>query len=250
MDSELDDEVAEMLEAIAGDQYSPEGAATILERTYGIDVSDMDSDDAVKMRESWEEGDVDGMVDVLEEYDVDDELIEQFETMARSQAPSPSDGDASPSPNGDSPSASAESDSPSREEVQQMIRQETPDAQEIVDMLKSEIQQPQQAQQGEGGGEGQMNPQQQMALKLLTEHLGGGGGGEMAKLGQQFQKAAMSQYLNKLQRPSLGDLIEKRIYEDVADEYAEEYKQEIFEGDPMEELESDEEGDGILDGLL
>lgn len=249
MPDELDDDVREMLEAIAGEQYSPDGAATILERTYGIDVSDMDSEDAVKMRESWEEGDVDGMVEVLEEYDVDDDLIEQFESMARQQSPSPSDD--GPSENGETPTASASDDSPSREEVQQMIRQETPDAQEIVDMLKSEIQPDQPAQQGgEGGGEGQMSQQQQMALKLLTEHLGSGGGGEMAKLGQQFQKAAMSQYLQKLQQPTLGDIIQRRIYEDVADEYAEEYKQEVFEGDPMEELESDEEGDGFLEGLF
>ena len=248
--------VPPVLEDFIGDMADNFGmetgqAITLLKTQYGFDATEVSEDDAEAFVEAFEDGDKDATVEVLEANGATAEQIDRItdhmefaeehaEEIKESAGDDEKNPTEAPSSNGATPSNDSASSGPSHAEVRQMIREETPSAADIASEIKQGM-----AQESGGGGDGGVNPQQQMALKLITEHLGNsGGGGQMAELGQQFQKAAMSSYLKKLSRPSLGEIVEMRIYEDMADEYADEYKEKFFEGEPMDELaETDDDGD-------
>lgn len=232
--------------------------AQLLEIQYDLDVSEVESDDAVRFRDAYDDGDVDTMVDVLEANDVSDEHIDQFKAEIQAMSGDDPGDDGSPSGNGQTPQASTDAGSSDsgggsglteaqRREVAQIVQQSTPETDEIAQRVVSSLQN--QAAGGggsSGGGEGQAQGQQQLGqlISLAQLAMGNQGGGQMAELGQMMDKAAKKRLVQQLTKPSLGDIIEMRMYEKMSDKYADEWMQEMFEGDPFEDLdEANESGD-------
>ena len=253
---EIPESLEEFISNIAdGTGFETGQVITYLDTQYGLDVTEVSEEDADKFVEAFDAGDEETVREILEEYDAGEENIEKFLGEMEFVQDTRDTIEQTPSPDTDTNGKEAPTtqkadsgDGMSREEVRQMIRQETPSASQIASEIRSDMEQ---QSGGQGQGDDGLSMQQQTALQLISQHLGNSGGGQMAELGQQFQKAAMNSYLKKLQKPTLGEIMEMKMYDKLADEYADEYAEELFDGDPLEELEEvdddadDESGWGL-----
>lgn len=221
-----------------------------VERQIGIDLADVEDDDAERFVDAIESNEIDEAVQVLDEYGATDEDKQMFRQVFESTT---ADGQADVAGNGDSPpdsSGSSDSDGggddgltpAQRQEIQQMI----PTADDIAGELRSQMTG---GGGGGGGGGGQsggegMSQQQQMALQIASNFLGsGGGGGQMAELGQEVQKAAMQSFIQEMRKPSFGDMVEAKLYEDMAPEYAEQFKESYMDDETKEVFGVDDDDD-------
>jgi hypothetical protein len=236
----LDDFITELAEGAGMESGT---AITMIQQNYGLDVYEVSEDDASKFVEAFEANDRETVVEVLEEYDVSEEHINRFTDQMDFIEEQSGGGDSGgSSEDSDTPAGTAETtptgdDTPTREEVQAMIREETPDADEIAATLEDRL------TGGGGGGQAQQAPQgdgnqwqKEAAVRIAQQFMqNDSGNGAAAQLGERFQTAAMNNFLKRLSRPSIGDMVEMKMYERMSDEMADEYADEFF-GDPMEEL--------------
>lgn len=204
-----------------------------LDRAHGLDVAEVDDDDAEKFVDAVEQQDWDDAAEVLEDNGVSSSDVEEFVAVAKSM----SAGNSEP-PSGES-SADSSADgsvSDARENGhasgggsgmgEDRIRQIVDD--QVKSSVSEAIQQAtaggggggQEASGGGGGGGGGiagMDPgtQQILAQALANNVLGGGGGGAAAQLGEEVQQEAMQGFIRDLRKPDLGDLLEMKYYKKV-----------------------------------
>lgn len=236
-----------------------------IERQYGLTLADVEDDDAEAFAQAFEEGDADTIVDLLEQYDVDDDEIEQFRDMVDPDAGNGSgeSSDASvseASKNGDSPSGDAEYVT-----KQEFEAAKSEIANDTVRKLKSELGAgggggQQQAQQGGGGGGLDPGTQKVLAQAISQHFLGGGGGGQAAQLGEEVQKEAMKSFITDLRKPDFGDMLEAKFYKealgsDVTDDMMADLipdkQSSEDEMDPFEKLmvEQPDDGEDLLEAV-
>ena len=199
-----------------------------IDALYDIDLREIDGDDAEKFAESFHSDDVDGIVEVMEKYDVPDEQIEAFTEFVSDEE------DTEPEKNGDSPNTSENGSGggltdAQKQEVQRIVSESVPSSEDIANDLKSQLGgggQPSggggQPQQPQGGGG---NRQQQIFLELIADQLkGDSGGGAMSEMGEQATQQVMKRSMQRLAKPSfgerIGDAIEQQLSEQVAENVA------------------------------
>lgn len=214
-----------------GSQLTAQQLRASLERQMGLDLSEIDDDDAETFVDSLtEDGDVDAAIEVLEKYDVPDDVIAQARQMWNEEAQG-----GEPRGNGETPPSGGEggdSEYLTRDEAEAMI----PSADEIAAKLRSQMggggggggqQAPQQAAQG------QENPNAQLGnlISLAQMFSGGGGGGG---LGQEVQEAATKKFIQKAFTPDpheiMGQAMAMKQYKKMADEMGIEVDDSAFEG--------------------
>lgn len=216
MTDDLSPTLKEFIEDIADANNIPVGMLRQqFERNLGIDLSDVSDDDAETFIDALDNDEFDDACDVLREYGADDESITMFRQQMESVAESQSEGDS-----GNSDSAGSDSDSSglSESEIDAKIQDATPSAEEIAGELKQQL-----GGGGGGGGGGTpgreqptQSPQEQQGNQMgqllsLVQLMNDGGGG----LGDEFQEMAMKSFVADMRKPDLGDLLEKKYYEQV-----------------------------------
>lgn len=254
-ESDSDDEIHPKVDSILTDMADELGRdkaeiVQFMDAMYDIDVTELDDEQAEKFETIYEDHDVELARELLSDLGLSEEDIESFvnEIQAASNFEGGSDdADAAPAGNGQSPSpqpSGGASAAPSggegglteaqRAEVAQIVQHSTPSADEIVSQLEEKM--------GGGGGGGAVaqDEQSQLGSLISLAELFSGGGGGMGELGEQFHKAALNSYIKKLNRPSMGEIVEMRMYEKMADDVADEYVDEYFE-DPFEGLDAEDD---------
>lgn len=215
----------------------------MIDSRMDFDLTEVEDDDAEKFVGAYEDGDVDSAVEVLEDYDVPETEIEIFKEQIEAQKTAAEDEGEDVRGNGKSPSPSSGGGGQNLTEadVRRIAQEVAPNAQDIANELKSQM--------GGGGGgqsDGGQAQQNQMAQLISLAELfgGGGGGGQMAQLGEKTMNAAMQSWINDMKKPSLGDIMEQKLYQKVADEEVQEWYEDMYSGNPLDgvdELGEDED---------
>lgn len=236
--SDRPEEVDELLSMISEKWDKPEVVIEGIVTELGINLDDVPAKDAKAAMEASEDEDVDEFFRLLEKNSEEPEKVEQFRQQHFQE------GESEPRDNsgGDSEDSEVESDSkpaakavregatgggggdsPSRAEVQQMIQQATPSADEIVSQLKSEMGGQQQPAADGGAQAGEMNPQTEMALKLVAQHLGGGNESPYAEMMEEMQKDMMKSTMQQVASQAgmtpgqrVGAAVDDQIGEEIA----------------------------------
>lgn len=232
---------------------------TQLDRAHGLDVTDVSDDDAEKFVDAVEQQDWDDAGEVLRENGVSESDVDEFvhvvKSMSAGNSNGPSSGESSggESDNGKVPDARENGHSSgsdlSRDDVQQMINESVPDADDIAGSLQRQM------GGGGGGGGGQeaaggggggtlsgmdSGTQQVLAQALAQKFLGGGGGGAAAQLGEEVQNEAMKGFIRDLRKPDLGDLLEMKYYKKVlGDDEVEAMMADYMPGDDRDDDSSE-----------
>lgn len=200
---------------------------------YGLDLEEVDDDDAESFVDALEEADEETLRELLLKYDVPEEKVDEFsaqveEFKADDDQPDPEEGNGDAPTEVESPGESESSggssggDGLTRQEVEQMIQQRN---EELLSQLEQRLgnQGGGQPQGGQGGG---MNQQQEVALRLAEHFMkDGGGAGPMGEMGEKAVEKVMERSMERLSEPTfserMGEALEHRIIEKVADEEAE-----------------------------
>jgi hypothetical protein len=196
----------EALEYFADEaDMSPDQAQAMLDNV-GLDVTELSEDHATELVEAWEADDLDRVVEILEENDVDQQFIDML--IPDSGGNSGGD-DARPA----SDSGGASSGGLSENEIRSVVQDEM---NEVLGPLKNQLQSMSQSG-GQADSQGQgLTAQQQIAAQLAQSFMQQqAGGGAAAELGQQFQKVALSKMVKDMNKPDIGDLLERKYYEKV-----------------------------------
>lgn len=254
--NELHDDLREVIEDMAESAgIDPSFAKDQLERSFGLDFGQVSEEDQIAFAEAYQTGDDETQRELLLEYGVDEETIEQLEQQADEMTGDDTDADGEDDdPLADTSDAlenGESSDAPAREgglteaEIDKKIEEAVPSARDIVNMLKDEMGASAGGQGGGGGGGegGGMNPQQQMALEFVKDFmLKEAGGGGAAELGEKVQEEAMKNVLRQFSKPSLGEIIEYKIYENISEDIADDMAKDIVpEG--MDSLHAPDDSD-------
>lgn len=226
-----------------------------IESAYGITLSDVSEDDAEAFSTAvMDDHDTETVREILEKYDAPEEGIENAVQEVEALKDAESGNESAPADDGDDTEeretaerASDESagDIPD-EKIESAVKRHVPSADEIASAMQD--------QTGGGGGSGQSAEQaQQQWAQMIAKHFlqSQSGGGQMAELGQMMDKAAKKNLVRQLTKPSFGDIMEKKMYEKMGDKYADEWAEDMFGGDPFEEIEElESEDDDDSDGGL
>lgn len=252
--AEIDDKAMTVFERVAESVEQPVTQVIDNLPRMGIDPTEITEDQAQRFLDAEENEDPEEFDEVLEDLGVPEQVREQMVDGFRSNldggarpddesnAAGDTDVDASP------PAGTANEnppDTPSRAEIQQMIRRETPNAEDIAAELQNEM---------GGGGGGGMDPQQQMALQMAKQFLGPSGGGAMegaVSQAEEQMKSGMAQAMGNMAQsmaqPSLGQRVGQAIDNSMAESIAENMEIQIG-GEAIDvsppEGEDDEDGDG------
>lgn len=252
---DIDDTAMEVFEDISDSIGAPVTDVIDNMPAVGVEPTEITEEQAEALLEAQEEADEEKLDDALEDIGVEQpmrgEIVESFRGIR--------DGEIDPSEvvdedeaeigdeSGELPAAGSSEPSGggvSRAEVQRMVREETPDADEIASTLEQRLSsgggggggQQQAASGGGGGGGGGMNAQQEMAIRIAQQYLGNSGGGKMSEVAEQAQENMMEAFANQakhMAQPSLGQRIGQKIDQKVADQKADELVGEMF-GDGLE----------------
>lgn len=229
--SDIDDKAMTVFEKVAESVEQPVTQVIDNLPRMGIDPTEITEDQAERFLKAEENEDPEEFDEVLEDLGVPEQIRDQMVDGFRSNldggarpddendAAGDTELDASPSTN---PSNGNTSETPSRAEIQQMIRRETPDAEDIAGELQQQM-------GGAGGQDGGMTTQQQMALQMAKQFLGpSGGGGAMegaVSQAEEQMKSGMAQAMGNMAKsmaqPSLGQRVGQAIDSSMAESIAE-----------------------------
>lgn len=189
-------------------------------KQIGLDVTEVTDEQAEKLTEAREESDPEKAADVLREHDVSEQFIEQIKDAFRGE----SSGEASPSDGtdeGETVDTSGDGN-PSEKDIQRMIAEQTPSADEIAAAMETRMGGGDGGGQAqvEGGGEGGggMDPQTQMAMQIASQFLGGGGTpGPMQQAQEKMMESMTEMMARQAARPSLEYEIGRSVTENLID---------------------------------
>lgn len=225
----IDESALEALEEVADVLGVPVDRLLNELPAVGVDVEEITAEQGERMVDALESGDVEKYEEVLEDIGVEEPFRQQILDSIEERIDEIAGGDDSETPtvdddrddyvvsdgDDDTDTSSASGGGMTRAEVREMVRKETPDADDIAAQLKSQM-------GGAGGGDsGGMNEQQRMALEIAKQYLTPDTSGPMQEVQeaqQQMQQRLVENMAQKMAQPSLGERIGQGIEEALAEE--------------------------------
>lgn len=220
------DTVQEVIEEIASETGLTVDQAVAQLDNFGLDVTEVTEEEAEQFKAARREGDPEKAVEVLRAHDVDEDFIDQIKEAFRGRnAPETASGSGEGGDDADESGAesvaSASDTAVSQDEVQQMIRQEVPSADEIAAAMESRMGGggggQTQAAAAQGGGDDGMSPQAEMAMRIASQYLQPDNAGPMQQAQEKMMESMTEMMAKQAARPSLEYEIGRKVTEDLVD---------------------------------